>query len=71
MSEMVTLLREANFLLDRIEELDDARAKAEIAIERILLDLENDTGLRLDSVEVDTRNFANCNVEIFFQGDHA
>jgi len=48
---------------------DAARAKAEIAIEKILLDLEHDTMSTLDSVEVDTRNFANCNVEIFFRGE--
>jgi hypothetical protein len=51
--------------------IDEARAKAEIAIERILLNLTSETGLKLDTVEVDTRNFANCNVEIFFQGNHA
>jgi len=46
---------------------DNARAKAEIAIEKILQGLEHDTMLKIDSVEVDTRNFANLNVEIFFQ----
>ena len=55
----------------KLAKIDEARAKAVIAIERILLELEAATGLRLDTVEVDTRNFANCNVEIFFQGDHA
>lgn len=47
---------------------ENARAKAEIAIEKILHDLEHVTMLKIDSVEVDTRNFANLNVEIFFQG---
>lgn len=47
--------------------VDDALAKAEIAIESILRNLEADTGKRVDYVEVDTRNFANCNVEIFLQ----
>ncbi len=46
---------------------DHARAKAEIAIEKILQGLEHDTMLKIDQVEVDTRNFANLNVEIFFQ----
>jgi hypothetical protein len=50
---------------------DDARARAEFAIEKILLNLESDTGKRLASVEVDTRNFANCNVEIFFDDEHS
>lgn len=45
---------------------DSARAKAEIAIEKILQGLEHDTMLKIDNVEVDTRNFANLNVEIFF-----
>lgn len=45
---------------------DNARAKAEIAIEKILNGLEHDTMLKIDQVQVDTRNFANLNVEIFF-----
>ena len=45
---------------------DNARAKAEIAIERILQGLEHDTMLKIDQVQIDTRNFANLNVEIFF-----
>lgn len=44
---------------------DNARAKAEIAIEKILLGLEQDTMLKIDRVDVDTRNFVNCNVAIF------
>ena len=47
--------------------IDNARAKAEIAIEKILLGLEHDTHCRIDHVNVDTRNFANCDVEIFFK----
>jgi hypothetical protein len=43
--------------------------KAEAAIREILLDLENDNNVRVDSVEVDTRNFANCAVEIHLKGD--
>jgi len=46
---------------------NNARAKAEIAIEKILQGLEHDTMLKIDQVEVDTRNFANLNVEIFFR----
>lgn len=46
---------------------DDARARAEIAIQKILLDLENETGREIDEVNVDTRNFASLNVEIFFE----
>lgn len=45
---------------------DDLRAKAEIAIEKILIELVNETGKKLDHVSVDTRNFANCDCEIFF-----
>ena len=48
---------------------DNARAKAKIAIEKILQGLEHDTMLKIDHVDVDTRNFANLNVEIFFR-DH-
>jgi hypothetical protein len=50
-------------------EADAARAKAEAAIEKILIGLENDTGRRLDFVTVDTRNFARCDVEIWFVGE--
>lgn len=46
---------------------DNARAKAEIAIKKILHGLEHDTMLKIDQVQVDTRNFANLNVEIFFR----
>lgn len=48
-------------------EIETATAKAEIAIEKILINLENETGKTIDSVNVDTRNFANCNTEIFFE----
>ena len=47
---------------------DDKRARAEIAIEHILLDLESATE-KIDRVNVDTRNFANLNVEIFFKSE--
>ena len=49
------------------KEIETACAKAEIAIEKILIDLENETGRMIGSVNVDTRNFANCNTEIFFE----
>jgi len=47
---------------------DDKRARAEIAIESILLDLEEAIE-KIDRVNVDTRNFANLNVEIFFKSE--
>lgn len=40
--------------------------KAEADIQRILLRLEEQVG-RIDHVEVDTRNFANCKTEIFLK----
>lgn len=40
--------------------------KAERAIQRILLDLEDD-GAKVESVRVDTRNFANLAVEIIVE----
>lgn len=46
--------------------IDEHRERAEKQIQKILIDLEEDTGQRLDMVEVDTRMFANCRVEIFF-----
>lgn len=42
-----------------------AAAKAEKAIQKILLDLEQETRLSVDGVEVDTRNFAQLRTEIF------
>lgn len=56
-------------VLERATEnaIGDARVKAEIAIERILIGLEHDTGCKVDRVDVDTRNFANYDCEIFFQ----
>lgn len=47
----------------------DLRARAEIAIQNILLNLEEQAGKKIDRVDVDTRNFANSNVEIFFAGE--
>lgn len=39
--------------------------EAERRIQRLLLDLEEAAGKRIDQVNVDTRNYANCSVEIF------
>jgi hypothetical protein len=47
--------------------IDVACAKAEKAIRKILLGLEHDTMRRVEQVNVDTRNFAECSVEIFFR----
>ena len=38
--------------------------QAEERIQRILIDLEEETGKRIDHVEVDTRNFAQLRTEI-------
>jgi hypothetical protein len=49
--------------------VEEHREQAEKAIQKILIDLWNDTGLDIDVVQVDTRNFANYRTEIFFEGD--
>lgn len=49
--------------------MSDARRQAQEKIQRILLDLEEDTGEIVDAVDVDTRQFANLRVEIFFETD--
>lgn len=50
---------------------DDANAaaikEAEEKIQRILLDLWEFIGFDIDEVQVDTRQFANYKVEIFFE----
>jgi hypothetical protein len=38
--------------------------RAQEAIQKILLDLMNDHAIKIDAVNVDTRNFANMSVEI-------
>lgn len=48
------------------EKIDLVEA-AELAIQKILLDLWNEHGISVENVEVDTRNFANMAVEITFQ----
>lgn len=45
--------------------IDGACEKAEKAIQRVLLELEEETGKRVVIVEVDTRNFANLATSIF------
>ena len=46
---------------------NDALKNAENQIQKILLDLEEATGREIDVVQVDTRQFANLRVEIFFE----
>ena len=52
-------------------EMDAECEKAEQAIQKILDDLENDTGRRVDRVTVDTRPFVGLSVEIFFRRDQS
>lgn len=47
--------------------VEEHREMAEKAIQKILIDLWNDTGKDLSHVEVDTRNFSNYRTEIFFE----
>ena len=47
--------------------IEIATETAEESIRKILLDLQDRTDRRVDKVNVDTRNFANCNVEIFLK----
>lgn len=44
--------------------IENTIAKAEIAIEKVLRDLERDTQLRLHEVTVDTQNFKTAAVRI-------
>lgn len=48
------------------KQIETACQEAEKRIQRTLLDLQEEVGARIDQVNVDTRNFANCGVEIFF-----
>lgn len=53
-----------------LDKLREQRTKAvEQKIQRILLEFEEEAGMRIDSVTVDTRNFVNCAVEIFLTED--
>jgi hypothetical protein len=47
--------------------VEEHREQAEKAIQKILIDLWNDTGQDISHVEVDTRNFSNYRTEIFFE----
>lgn len=49
-------------------EYGSALRQAEHRIQRILIDLEEETGKRIGHVEVDTRNFAQLRTEIHFEG---
>jgi hypothetical protein len=50
--------------------IDNARAKAEIAIEKIIRDLEHDTMRKIYAVDVNTGNFLPpLNVEIIFRDE--
>jgi hypothetical protein len=51
-----------------VSEQDDRRLMAEKRIQCILLDLQAQTE-DIDHVNVDTRNFANLHVEIFFESE--
>lgn len=47
--------------------MDTALKKAESAIQQILIDLSFETEREIDTVNVDTREFGNLKVEIFFE----
>lgn len=47
----------------------DLRTQAERRIRAILVELEEAEEREVDQVRVDTRNFANLTVEIFFKGE--
>jgi hypothetical protein len=47
--------------------IETATEKAETAIKRILIGLEEDTLRHVDQVNVDTRNFANLAVDIILK----
>lgn len=48
-------------------EYGSALRQAEHRIQRILIELEEETGKRIGHVEVDTRNFAQLRTEIHFE----
>ena len=47
------------------DSVNPAIIEAERKIQAVLLDLANNHGLQIDTVNVDTRNFANFRTEIF------
>lgn len=50
---------------DEQNEAEEATREVERRIQRVLLDFQEEVGKRIDLVQVDTRHFANCSVEIF------
>lgn len=51
------------------EEIEIYLRRTEQQIQRALLDLPEITGRDVESVNVDTRNFANLKTEIFLKGE--
>jgi hypothetical protein len=47
--------------------IEKATEKAEQTIRKALLDLEHATMKRVDHVNIDTRNYANCKTEVFLK----
>lgn len=66
-NEMEEEFTDDHFRIGREAEI--MRTKAEKDIQKILIDLYNDTEIRIAHVNVDTRNYANMDVEIFFSDD--
>lgn len=52
----------------RAENIESAVHDAEGKIQKILIDLENDFGIEIEQVDVDTRDFSNLRVDIFTVG---
>ena len=46
------------------DEKDALLTEAEERIQEILLDLKNEHGLKIESIDADTRPFGNCRVNI-------
>lgn len=47
--------------------IEKAVEKAQAAIRKTLIDLEEETQQKIDSVEVDTRNFADLRTEVWLR----
>ena len=52
-----------------VKDVDAMREAAEKEIQKILIELEYNTGETIDAVNVDTRMFADFAVEVFFTKD--
>lgn len=52
-----------------VKDIDAMREAAEKEIQKILLELEYDTGETINAVNVDTRLYANFAVSVFFTKD--